>query len=71
MALRSLQEMRPYEHSEITRLIARVCHDYSGTRRALIIQKLMDRSDDIYSFTEWGRVIWRVEHFIVERYLKP
>jgi HEAT repeat protein len=71
MALRSLPEMRHYEHSEITRLIARVCHDYSGTRRALIIQKLMDRSDDIYSFNEWGRVIWRVEHFIVERYLKP
>lgn len=71
MALRSLPEMRPYEHSEITHLIARVCHDYSGTRRALIIQKLMDRSDGIYSFTEWGRVIWRVEHFIVEQYLKP
>ena len=70
MALRSLPEMRPYEHSEITRLIAQVCHDYSGTRRALIIQKLMDRSDDIYRFTESGKVIWRVEHFIVERYLK-
>jgi HEAT repeat protein len=71
MALRALPEMRSYEHSEITRLIARVCHDYSGTRRALIIQKLMDRSDGIYSFTERGRVIWHVEHFIVERYLKP
>jgi HEAT repeat protein len=71
MALRSLPEMRPYEHSEITHLIARICHDYSGTRRALIIQKLMDRADDIYRFTESGKVIWRVEHFIVERYLKP
>ncbi len=70
MALRSLPEMRPYEHSEITRLIARVCRDYSGTRRELIIQKLMDRADGIYSFTEWGKVIWRVEHFIVERYLR-
>jgi HEAT repeat protein len=70
MALRVLPEVRPYEQAELTRLIAQVCRDYSGTRRALIIQKLMDRADDIYELTESGREIWRVEHFIVERYLR-
>jgi len=70
MALRVLPEVRPYEQAELTRLIAQVCRDYSGTRRALIIQKLMDRADDVYELTESGREIWRVEHFIVERYLQ-
>jgi hypothetical protein len=70
MALRALPEMRRYEEAELTRMIARVCHDYSGTRRALIIQKLMERAGGIYEFTELGEAIWRVEHFIMERYLR-
>jgi HEAT repeat protein len=70
MALRSLPEIRPYEQAELTRLIARVCSDYSGTRRALIIQGLMVRANDIYELTEAGKEIWRVEHFIMERYLR-
>ena len=70
MALRALPEIRPYEQAELTRLIAHVCRDYSGTRRALIIQKLMDRANDIYRLTEPGKEVWRVEHFIVEHYLQ-
>ncbi len=70
MALRALPEARPYGQAELTRLIAQVCSDYAGTRRALIIHKLMDRANDIYELTEWGKQIWSVEHFIVENYMK-
>lgn len=70
IALRMLPEIRPYEHREITRLIAQVCRDYSVTRRALIYQGLMERSNGIYTFTEWGKTVWRVERFVVEHYLR-
>lgn len=68
----SLPEARPYEERELTRLIARVCGDYSTTRRHLVMEgrnSLMVREKGIYTLTELGQAVWRVERFIRARYL--
>jgi RNA polymerase sigma-70 factor (ECF subfamily) len=73
MAIRALPEIRPYEEGELTRIIARVCRDYSTTRRRLVMDgrhSLMNRAGGIYEITELGKAVWRVEHFIKERYLQ-
>lgn len=72
-AIRALPEIRDYEEDELTRIIAQVCYDYSTTRRHLVMDRrysLMNRSGGIYQLTELGKAVWRVEHFIVENYLR-
>ena len=71
----ALPEIRPYEEKELTSLIASVCGDYSTTRRRLIELRLFTRAHRpgegcVYEFTELGKAVWRVERFIVERYLR-
>jgi len=63
-AISMLPAIRPYPERELTRYIARACHDYSTTRRMLIMEKLMRREAGIYELTDLGQAIWRVEHFI-------
>ena len=73
MAIRALPEIRFYEEGELTRIIAQVCYDYSTTRRFLVMERrhsLMKRANGIYKFTELGKAVWRVEHFIMESYLQ-
>jgi len=56
---------------EVTRRIARYCGDYSLVRRPLIMHKFMTRDHGTHEFTELGKVAWRVEYFILDRYLMP
>lgn len=73
VVIRSLEEDCPYEEKDLTRRIARLCHDYSTVRRHLVMEgrnRLMSREKGIYELTELGRTVWRVERFIVETYLK-
>ena len=69
-AIGNLPELRPYEERELTKLIAQVCVDYSATRRYLIETGLMTRESGIYSLTEWGEAVWRVETFIRRQYMR-
>ena len=71
--MRTLPEDREYSESELTRLIAHICADYSTTRRYLVMDEpsnLMTRTTGIFRMTDLGRAVWRVEHFIRARYLK-
>ena len=43
--------------------------DYSATRRKLVDEGLMTRVGGVYEFTELGKAVWRVEHFIMDEYL--
>jgi hypothetical protein len=61
--------MRTYVEPEVTRLLARVCGDFSGVRRLLIDSGFMTRESGVYQFTELGQAAWRVEHLILDRYL--
>lgn len=61
----ALQEQRRYEEQELTRAIARVCTDYSATRRHFIEQGLMTRDAGNYELTPLGTTIWRAEHRIL------
>jgi len=69
-AISELPAIRAYDERELTRYIARVCHDYSTTRRLLIMEKLMRRAAGIYDLTDLGQAVWRVEQFIKAHYLK-
>jgi RNA polymerase sigma-70 factor, ECF subfamily len=65
----AMAEIRPYEHKELTDNLAHVCSDYSATRRYLIEEGIMERSDGVYELTELGKAVWRVEHFVMESFL--
>lgn len=69
-AIGALPEMRPYKERELTRYIARACHDYATTRRQLIMEGLMRRAAGIYELTDTGQAVWRVEHFVKTHYLR-
>ncbi len=72
-AIRSLPEIRPYDERELTRLIAQECHDYSTTRRSLVMDgehALMTRLAGVYCLTDRGEAVWRVERYIVQHYLR-
>jgi len=62
----SLPEERAYGHWEITQRLSQVCIDFSTARRHLITEGLMVRENDIYEFTDLGRTVWRIEHFIMD-----
>jgi hypothetical protein len=67
----AFSEIRTYVEPEVTHLLARVCGDYSGVRRRLVDAGFMTRESGAYQFTELGKAAWRVEHFILDRYLMP
>ncbi|MEE8399588.1 MAG: sigma-70 family RNA polymerase sigma factor [Desulfobacterales bacterium] len=67
----ALPEIRQYDERELTRRISGVCYDYSATRRHLMEEGLMSRANGICEFTDHGKVVWQVEHFIMENYLGP
>lgn len=58
-----------YEERELTERIAKVCSDHCATRRYMIELGLMTRSNGCYEFTESGKAAWRIEQFILNRYL--
>jgi len=65
-SIQSLPEIRDYEEDELTRHVAKVCTDYSTTRRQMVMEgrhSLMVRESGIYSFTEIGEAVWRVGQF--------
>lgn len=67
LGLRSLPEIRDYEEEELTQFVARVCTDWSTTRRQLVMEgrhALMVREGGIYAFTQIGEAVWRVGRFI-------
>ena len=67
--LRSLPEIRDYEEDELTKHVAKVCTDWSTTRRQMVMEgryALMVRTSGVYSFTEIGEAVWRVGRFIAE-----
>lgn len=66
----AIPEMREYEERDLTDRIAMVCNDYCCTRRFLIEQGLMTRESGIYQLTKLGEAVWRVEHFIMNQYLR-
>ena len=70
-AIRGLPEIRAYEETDMTHSIARMCADYSTTRRKLVSgrDRLMRREKGIYSFEPLGEAVWRVEKFIQAGYL--
>lgn len=68
-AIRSLPAVRDYPEMELTRYFAQVCRDYSFTRRVLADRGLLHREEGICRLTEAGQAVWRVEHFIRQRYL--
>jgi hypothetical protein len=69
-AIAALPEVRPYPERELTQQIARVCIDYSTTRRQLVMDGLLEREHGIYTLTELGQAVWRVERHIAECYLR-
>ena len=68
-AIRSLPEVRAYPEMELTRCFAQVCIDYAFTRRVLADRGLLHREEGVYTLTEAGQRVWRVEHFIGGGYL--
>lgn len=50
------------------RRVAEVCSDQSATIRRLIEDGLMTRPSGVYSLTESGETVWRVEHYVMEHY---
>ena len=66
----ALPDMRSYDEREITRRLAEVCIDHSLTRRRLVDCGLMTRAGGVYELTDFGKTVWRVEHFITDHYLK-
>jgi len=70
-AITCLPEIRTYEEIDLTHRIAKVCADYSTTRRHLVSgrDRVMTRDQGIYTFTPLGEAVWRVEKFIQERFL--
>lgn len=66
----AMPEIREYEERDLTDRIAMVCEDFCCTRRFLIEQGLMTREGGIYQLTELGKSVWRVEHFIIDHYLR-
>jgi hypothetical protein len=66
----ALTEDRPWGVRELTRRIAVVCADYSSVRRYLVEEGVLSREDDVYELTQAGRTAWRVEHGILDTYLK-
>lgn len=70
-AIKCLPEIRTYEETDLTHRIAKVCGDYSTTRRNLVSgrDRLMTRDQGIYTLTPLGEAVWRVEQFIQERFL--
>jgi hypothetical protein len=69
-AMRALPEMRAYDDTELTERIATVCNDWCATRREVVELRLMRRESNRYEFTPLGEAIWRVEHYIMEHYLR-
>jgi hypothetical protein len=62
----SLPEMRDYPEDELTQHVAKVCTDFSTTRRQMVMEgrhSLMVRENGIYSFTQIGEAVWRVGQF--------
>ena len=70
-AIKCLPEIRHYEETDLTHRIAKVCADYSTTRRNLVSgrDRLMTRDQGIYTLTPLGEAVWRVEKFIQDRFL--
>ena len=65
----AIPECRPYDELELTRQLAKYCGDFSVTRRGLVAFGLMTRKDSVCELTEFGKAVWRVEHFIMGNYL--
>ena len=66
----AIPEIRKYNERELTGLLAGVCHDFSTTRRDLVEAGLFTRSNGVCELTDRGKTVWRVEHFIMEKYAK-
>jgi hypothetical protein len=66
----ALTELRDYDEREIHHRLAGCCWDHAIARRNLIEQGLMVREEGVYRFTLLGRAAWRVEQFILDRYLR-
>lgn len=67
LGVKSLPEIRDYEEEELTQHVARVCSDYSTTRRQMVMEgrhALMVREKGVYKFTQIGEAVWRVGQFI-------
>ncbi len=65
-AILALPGPGPFDEIEITRLIGRACFDYSSARRFLVEEGLVERERGMYTLTEMGEVVWRVERFIAQ-----
>ena len=66
----AILEIRKYDERELTGLLAGICRDFSAARRDLVEAGLINRSSGVCELTERGKSVWRVEHFIMEKYLK-
>jgi hypothetical protein len=67
LGTQSLPEIRDYEEDELTQHVAKVCTDYSTTRRQMVMEgrhSFMVRENGTYSFTQIGEAAWRVGQFV-------
>lgn len=56
-------------HRELTDRLAAVCSDYSATRRYLVSEGILAREANAYTMLPYGQLVWRVERFILDRFL--
>ena len=68
--LRVLPEIRAYDVVELTRHVARICGDRSASRRLMVEHGLLRRTGRKYEFTPLGEAAWRVEHSILEHFMR-
>ena len=70
LGIRVLPELRPYPEFEFTQHLAGICHDYAFTRRLMADKGLIERRDGVCELSQTGESVWRVEHYIMENYLR-
>jgi RNA polymerase sigma-70 factor (ECF subfamily) len=66
-AIRAVPEIRPYHEGEFSRIVARACYDFACTRRFLVEEGLTRREGNVYTFTEIGEAVWRVERYLKDK----
>jgi len=65
----AMPELRSYDEMALSRQLTKYCGDVAIARRGLVMFGLMSRKDNVCELTEFGKAVWRVEHFIMDHYL--
>jgi RNA polymerase sigma factor (sigma-70 family) len=68
-AMRAIPALQPYDERQLSTLVGQLCRDFASARRYLVDEGLMTRESSVYRFTPAGESVWRVERYILERYM--